>query len=84
MIEIKKIDENNVIIESDDLTTLTLLNEYLWNVSGVEFCGLEREHPFLKNPKLVLRAKDAKEAIEKAKERIIDDLEKMKKKISKL
>lgn len=84
MMEIKKLDENNIIIESDDITLLTLLSEYLWNVTGVEFCGVEREHPFLKNPKLVLRARDPKQAIEKAKEKIIEDLEKIRKKISKL
>lgn len=84
MITIEKIDENNIIIESDDLTTLTLLNDYLCGLPGVEFCGIERKHIFLKNPKLVLRAKNPKQVVEKAKERIIEDIEKLRKKISKM
>lgn len=83
MIKVEKIDENSIVIESDDLTTLTLLNDYLWNITGVEFCGIEREHLFLKNPKLIVKAKDPKQAVEKAKEKILEDIEKLKKKILK-
>lgn len=83
MIKVEKIDENNIIIESDDLTSLSLFNEYLWSISGVEFCGLTREHMFLKNPKLVIRAKDPEKAFEKAREKILEDIEKLKKKLQK-
>ncbi|MEM5812959.1 MAG: RpoL/Rpb11 RNA polymerase subunit family protein [Candidatus Aenigmatarchaeota archaeon] len=84
MIKVEKVDENSLVIESDDLTMLTLLNEYLWNTPNVDFCGVEREHIFLKNPKLVLKAKDPKHALEKAREKILEDIEKLRKKISKV
>ena len=83
MIKVEKVDNENIIIESDDLTMLTLLNEYLWKTPGVEFAGVSREHLFLKNPKLVISAKDSEKAVENAKEKILSDIEKLKKKILK-
>ncbi len=82
MIKVVK-SEEGMIIESDDMILISLLNEYLNDKKDVNFAGFVREHPFLANPKLVISAKNPEKAIERAKKEILEDIKSLKNSIKK-
>jgi len=75
--------EEGMIIESDDIILISLLNEYLNDKKDINFSGFVREHPFLANPKLVICAKNPEKAIEQAKKEILEDIKSLKNSIKK-
>jgi len=81
MLKILKNEAEKMIVETDDFTLVNLLNENLWKVRGVRFAGFVKEHPYLANPKIVLNAANPKDALIKAAERIVKDVEELKKQI---
>ncbi|MEM7826874.1 MAG: RpoL/Rpb11 RNA polymerase subunit family protein [Candidatus Aenigmatarchaeota archaeon] len=83
MINIIKDENEKMIIESDDLTAISLINEYLWHVKGVRFAGFAREHPFLTKPKLVINAVNPRLAINSAIKKILKDIDDLKEQLKK-
>ena len=82
--KIVKQEGNNVVVEMESLTLANLLNEYLWNIRGVKFAGFVKEHPYLAKPKLLVSATDPKKALKTACEKILKDIETLRKQIKKI
>ena len=78
MIKIVKEESDSIVIESEDTTLTNLVSEQLWNVKGVKFAGAFREHPYLKNPNIVVKASDPRKALETAGKKIIEDIKDLK------
>jgi len=76
--------ENNerVKIKVDDLTFVNLLNENIWKQkSGLDYAAYAKQHPYLSQPILVIKSKDAKKSLIDAAERIQKDAEEFRKKV---
>ncbi|MCL4411519.1 DNA-directed RNA polymerase subunit L [Candidatus Marsarchaeota archaeon] len=87
--EINTIKEEGkeLVIEfvTKDMTILDLVAGELLQNDDVEFAGVEKDHPEIGNPRLVIRTskKKPKEALEKALENIDETFSDMKKSFSK-
>lgn len=79
MAKILKEDDGQMVVEIEDLTFANLLAEYLWEVKGVKFAGMLREHPYLEKPKVIVSSGDPRKSIESAARKIAEDAESMKK-----
>lgn len=79
MTKILKEDDGQMVIEINDLTLANLLAEYLWEVRGVKFAGMVREHPYLEKPKVIVSASDPRKSVESAAKKIAEDAESLKK-----
>jgi len=77
---VKKTDDTLMVECRGETVTLTeALREYLWDVGGVVEAAQIKEHPYLSEPKIFVKSeKDPKEALEKAAEKILDDIEAFK------
>lgn len=83
MVKILKEENDSIVVEVDDMTLANLLAEYLWEVKGVKFAGMVKEHPYLEKPKVVVKASDPRKAIETATKKIVDDADSLKKHLKK-
>ncbi len=81
-IEILENDET-VRLRISDLTFVNLLNESIWKrlKKTDDFSAYRQAHPYLEQPILTVRSKDAKKLIIEAAESIQSDTEDMKKKL---
>lgn len=79
MVKIVKEESEKMVVEVEDTTLVNLVGEYLWKVKGVRFAGSLREHPYLKNPNIIVNAADPRKALETAGKNIIEDIEELKK-----
>ncbi|MCD6381522.1 MAG: DNA-directed RNA polymerase subunit L [Candidatus Aenigmarchaeota archaeon] len=82
--KIIKETKNSLVVEMDSLTLANLLNEYLWSIKGIKFAGFSKEHPYLSKPKLLVNATDPKKALKSAVERILKDVEELRKQVKKI
>lgn len=82
--KIIKQEKDKLVVEMESLTLANLLNEYLWNIRGVKFAGFVKEHPYLTKPKLLVSATDPKKALKTACEKILKDVETLRKQASKI
>ena len=82
-----KDEKKEMVIEfgSEDFTIPDLIASELLQNSDVEFAGVEKDHPEIGNPRLVVKTgkKKASDALEKALEDIDENFSDLKKKLSK-
>jgi DNA-directed RNA polymerase subunit L len=81
--EVKKIDENFIRIEIDDLTLANLLNENLWKMK-VDFASYSREHPYLSKPQITVKGKNPKKLLLDAAEQIISDCKELQEQLKRI
>jgi len=77
-IKILEETDDKVKLEIDDLTFVNLLNEVVWK-QKIEWAAWARDHPYLSNPVISVKAKDPKKALIAAAEQIQADAEAIKK-----
>jgi DNA-directed RNA polymerase subunit L len=82
-LNVVKKDEKSLLIECrGETSTLTeALREHLWNVKGVVESAEIKEHPYLAEPKIFVKVSQGSpaEALEKAVENILEEVEKFEK-----
>ncbi len=82
-----KNESKELVVEfvTKDLTIPDLIASELLQNSDVEFAGVEKDHPEIGNPRLVVKTgkKKASDALEKALEDIDENFSDLKKKLSK-
>ncbi len=79
--KIVKSDKDSLVVELDDLGLAVVLANYVSKVAGVEFATYVKEHPYLANPKIVIKAKNPKQALLKGMEKLRSDLKTLKGKL---
>ena len=64
-VNITKTGTEMMTIEIDGArhTIPNVLREELWNDSTVTFAAYEKKHPYLGNPKLIIKSKDPKKSL---------------------
>ncbi|NOR84923.1 DNA-directed RNA polymerase subunit L [archaeon] len=60
------------------------IREELWNDSTVTFAAYEKKHPYLGNPKLIIKSKDPKKSLLTAIKNTQDNIKIFEKEINKL
>jgi DNA-directed RNA polymerase subunit L len=81
--EIRILEESDDMmkVEIDDVTLVNLLNEKIWKQRGIEFSAYNIEHPYLSKPVITVRSKNPKKALIDAADKIIDDVDAIRKKL---
>jgi len=84
-LEVIEQTENKLVIEikGEDHTLLNLLREAAWR-AGADQAAYMREHPYLTEPKLIIRGKNPKRILQKAIQLVIDDLKEAKQEFSRI
>lgn len=81
-LKVLKKDEKTLIIEipKETVTLTTLLREELWNDKNVSEAAAVKEHPYLSNPKIFVKTDrgNPETSLEKASERIVDQVKEFK------
>ncbi len=72
-------DDEKLKIEMNDLTLVNLLNENIWK-KKVKYSAYSVEHPYLSKPVLLVKSSNPKQSMIDAAERIIEDVEELRKK----
>ncbi len=72
-------DTLNVEINGDEHTLSNILREELWNDSTVSFAAYEKKHPYLGNPKLIIKSKDPVKSLKGAVKRCSDNVSEFEK-----
>lgn len=82
--EIKVLEEKEDIVklEIDSLTFVNVLNEALWK-QKIEWAAWTKDHPYMSNPVISVKAKDPKKALIAAAEQVQADAEAIKKAFAK-
>jgi len=82
-VNVKLIEEkkDTLKVEIDDVTLVNLLNENIWMQRGIEFSAYNIDHPYLAKPVITVRSKNPKKALIDAADKIIDDVDTLKKKL---
>ncbi len=80
-IRIREESEDMMKVEVNDVTLVNILNENIWKQRGIEFSVYNIEHPYLANPVITVRSKNPKKALIDAADKIIDEVEVLKKKL---
>jgi len=75
-------EKDKVELELDDQTLAKLINEKLWN-QKIDYAATAKDHPYLSKPHIILKTKDAKKALIKAADDILDDVDDLSRKFSK-
>jgi DNA-directed RNA polymerase subunit L len=77
-------NEMSIEFDTDDVTVPDLIAAQMLKNPDVEFAGVEKEHPEVGHPKLLIKTgkKKPKDALAKALEEIEEQLEEIKKGIS--
>lgn len=70
----KKKDTLIIEIEGVRHTLPNMLRNELWNDSSVTLAAYEKKHPYLGNPKLVIKGKDPKKSLQDAIKRTQDKI----------
>ena len=73
--------EDMLKVEIGDVTLINLLNEKIWKQRGIEFSAYNIEHPYLSKPVITVRSKNPKKTLVDAADRIIDDVDALRKKL---
>jgi DNA-directed RNA polymerase subunit L len=82
---INEVDKNTIEVDIDGSkhTLPNILRKELWNDSTVTFSAYNKEHPYVGNPVLIVKAKDPKKSLKEAIKRTKKIFEDMEKEISK-
>jgi len=82
--EIKVLEEkeDKVKLEVSDMTFVNVLNEALWQ-QKIEWAAWTKDHPYLSQPLVSVKAKDPKKALITAAELVQSDVESLKKAFAK-
>jgi len=79
--------EDSLLIRArgEDFTLFVPISEKLWEVPNVEESAVIREHPYLTEPGLWVKVSKGKpeEAIKKACEKLLKEIEELKEKVKK-
>jgi len=75
-------EKEKLKIEVADLTFVNVLNEAIWEQKP-DVSGYAKEHPYLSEPVLLVRAKNPKKVVADATQQLIDDIEALKKQLTK-
>ncbi len=79
-------EENNKIeirFENQDATFGAALKDELWSVKGVEAAALNKRHPLVGKPELIVHGKDGKKAMKEAAQSYAKKVEDFEKQIMK-
>jgi DNA-directed RNA polymerase subunit L len=72
-------EDEKLRIEMDDLTLVNLLNENIWK-QKIKYSAYSVDHPYLSKPILLVKGKNPKHSMFEAADRIIEDVEELRKK----
>ncbi len=75
--------DNGSYYEHQSLTLANLLNENIWKQRGIDFSSYKTEHPYISKPVLLVKSKDPKKSLLDAAEKILEDVEELRKKSKK-
>ena len=80
--DVKILEENDDLlkVEVDNLTLVNLLNEKIWKQRGVDFAAYKIDHPYLSKPVITVRSKNPKKTLIDAADKIVEDVETLRKK----
>lgn len=76
-------EKEKLKVEIDNLTLANLLNEKLWQQSGIDFAAYSVDHPYLAKPVLVIQGKNPKKALLDAADAVLEDISELRKKAEK-
>ncbi len=65
----------------ENTTVLNLVNENVWNQTGVDFSAVTMEHPYLSYPVITIKSKKAKKVLTDAIDQIVTDTKDIRKKL---
>ena len=80
---VKKEDKGLVIeVQGETIGFINAIREELWNDKSVLEAAFRKEHPYLAEPKIIVKTSrgEPEDALEKACERLIEKLEEFKEK----
>ena len=85
-VNITKTGTEMMTIEIDGArhTIPNVLREELWNDSTVTFAAYEKKHPYIGNPKLIIKSKDPKKSLLTAIKNTQNNIKIFEKEINKL
>lgn len=75
-------DKGKLKLEVGDLTLVNLLNEVIWQ-KNPKLSAYAKEHPYLSDPVLLVKATDPKKTVISAANQIVKDISSLKKQVSK-
>ncbi|HLC59447.1 MAG TPA: DNA-directed RNA polymerase subunit L [archaeon] len=82
-LEVVKKEKNSITIQikGENDTLVNLLREELWNDKNISEAAVLKDHPFTHNPKILVNVNsgDPVDALQKAVDRIKDNVEKFRK-----
>ena len=76
-----ELDKDKLVVELEDLSLAVVLADYVSKTGGVELATFVKEHPYLTNPKIVIKAKNPKQALLKGIEKFRSDLKALREKL---
>ncbi len=84
-VNITKTGTDMITVEIEGLrhTIPNVLREELWNDSTVSFAAYEKKHPYVGNPKLVIKSKDPKKSLLSAIKSTQSNIKELEKELSK-
>lgn len=84
-VKINKIAKDTIEVEIEGMrhTIPNMLRQELWNDSSVSLAAYEKTHPYLGNPKLIIKGKNPKESLVEAIKRVESEFKKFEKEFSK-
>jgi DNA-directed RNA polymerase subunit L len=86
-LEIEEQDKNYIIVKvkGETMTLLKLIKEELWNDKDVSEAAIIQEHPFMSDPKILVKVKSGNPitALEKSVDRVKENIEKFRKAFNK-
>lgn len=83
LIVVKKEDKNLVLeVREESIGFINAIREELWNDKSVSEAAFRKEHPYLAEPKIIVKTSrgEPEVALEKACERLIEKIEEFKEK----
>ncbi len=72
-------EDSKLKIKVPDMTLVNLINDNIWQQRGIEVSAYAREHPYLSEPVLLVKAKNPKKALLEASQKIVDDVKDLRK-----
>ena len=86
--DVKYIEDKKdlIVVEFTDAdqTIPNMLRDELWNDKNVDYAAFEQKHPYIANPRLVVKSKDPKKSLKDAISRSLKNIDELKKAFSKI
>lgn len=77
-------DEIKLRVENEDSTFFAALKDELWNTKGTDASVLNKKHPLVGKPELLVQGKDVKKILKTAAQRLKKEVEDFEKGILKI